>query len=204
MSIREQQKEKRRQEILDAGLDLFIRKGYSATKIKDIAEQVGMSVGLLFHYFETKEKLYEELVKMGISGPMNMFENMNMEPLAFFQKCAEQIFYYIQTEPSGAKMFVLMNQVNYNEAAPQTIRDMIKEFNVFAPTAALMKKGQENKTIREGDPYALGVAFWCAIQGIAELVALYPGTPCPKSDWIVDMIRGKATEIKEGRTLGTD
>lgn len=204
MGAREQQKEKRRQEILDAGLDLFIRKGYSATKIKDIAEQVGMSVGLLFHYFETKEKLYEELVKMGISGPMSMFENVDMEPLAFFQKCAEQIFYYIQTEPSGAKMFVLMNQVNYNEAAPLAIRDMIKEFDVFTPTAAMMKKGQENNTIREGDPYALGVAYWCAIQGIAELVALYPGTPCPKSDWIVDIIRGSANEIKEERTIGTD
>lgn len=55
MSTRDEQKEKRRKEILTAGLDLFIRKGYSATKIKDIAEHVGMSVGLLFHYFESKE-----------------------------------------------------------------------------------------------------------------------------------------------------
>lgn len=55
MGMREQQKEKRRKEILLAGLDLYIRRGYSATKIKDIADQVGMSTGLLFHYFETKK-----------------------------------------------------------------------------------------------------------------------------------------------------
>ena len=68
MGIREEQREKRREEILAAGLDLFIRKGYVATKISDIAAQVGMSVGLLFHYFQSKENLYEELIKYGIQG----------------------------------------------------------------------------------------------------------------------------------------
>lgn len=191
MGIREQQKEKRRQEILEAGLDLFIRKGYSATKIKDIADQVGMSVGLLFHYFETKEKLYEELVKLGISGPMSMMTNTDVEPLEFFQVCAEQIFKYIQEEPFGAKMFVLMSQVYYSEGAPQSIQDMMRDFDVFTPTTEIMKKGQENGTIREGDSYALSIAYWCAIQGIAEMIALNPNTPCPKGEWIIDMIRGK-------------
>ena len=57
---RQEQKEYRKQEILYAALDLFVKKGYAATKITDIAEKVSMSVGLLFHYFESKEKLYEE------------------------------------------------------------------------------------------------------------------------------------------------
>ena len=49
METRKEQKEKRRQEILLAGLDLFVTKGYAATKITDIAKQAGMSTGLLFH-----------------------------------------------------------------------------------------------------------------------------------------------------------
>jgi hypothetical protein len=88
-------------------------------------------------------------------------------------------------------MFVLMNQVHYNEGAPQSVKDLMKEFDVFTLTIAIMRKGQENGTIREGDPYALGIAYWCAIKGIAEMVALNPKTPCPKGDWITDMIRGK-------------
>ena len=56
---RQEQKEARRQEILYVALDLFVKKGYAATKITDIAEKASMSVGLLFHYFESKEKLYE-------------------------------------------------------------------------------------------------------------------------------------------------
>ena len=48
MTIREDQKEKRKQEILFASLNLFVQKGYSGTTIKDIAGAVGMSGGLLF------------------------------------------------------------------------------------------------------------------------------------------------------------
>lgn len=192
MSVRKEQKEKRREEILAAGLDLFIRKGYAATKVSDIAECVGMSVGLLFHYFESKEKLYEELIKLGISGPMGIMATSDMEPIEFFRIAAEKIFNYIRTEPFAAKMFVLMSQAFYNEAAPQSIKDLLQIFDIYTPTTVLIRKGQANGTIREGDPNALAIAYWCSIQGIAELVALKPDTPCPESDWIVDIIRRKA------------
>ena len=58
MKTRKEHKEKRRQEIICAALELFVSKGYAATKVTDIAERVNMSTGLLFHYFESKEKLY--------------------------------------------------------------------------------------------------------------------------------------------------
>ena len=44
-------------------LELVVTKGYYETKINDIAEGVKMSVGLLFHYFDSKEQLFYELVK---------------------------------------------------------------------------------------------------------------------------------------------
>lgn len=191
MGVREKQKEKRREDILIAALDLFIRKGYSATKISDIAERVGMSVGLMFHYFKSKEKLYEELIKYGISGPMKTMAPTDKEPLQFFEDAAKQIFQFIKTEPDFAKMFVLMSQVYYNDAAPQSVKDMLQGFDIYTPTSLLIQKGQAEGTIREGDPYALGIAYWCAIQGIAEQMAMNPDSPCPESSWIVDIIRRK-------------
>ena len=192
MGIREEQKEKRYAEILAAGLDLFIRKGYASTKISDIADYVGMSVGLLFHYFKSKENLYEELIKYGISGPMSTMAPTDKEPLVFFEDTAKQIFQYMQTQPFTAKMFVLMSQAFYNEAAPQTVKDMLQDFDIYTPTTLLIQKGQKNGTIRDGSPYALAIAYWCAIQGIAEQMAMNPDFPCPESDWIVDILRRKS------------
>lgn len=192
MGTRDEQREKRREEILRAGLDLFIRKGYTATKIKDIAGQVGMSTGLLFHYFESKEALYDALIAYGISGPMGIMEEMEREPLAFFEFTAKQIIQYIQADPFVAKMFVLMSQVFYSDDVPQKTRARLRDFDIYKPTAEVIKRGQANGTVRTGDPMALGIAFWCAIQGIAEQYALKPAYPCPESEWIVDMIRRKA------------
>ena len=51
METRKEQKERRRQEIIYAALELFVSKGYAATKVTDIAKRLIMSTGLLFHYF---------------------------------------------------------------------------------------------------------------------------------------------------------
>ena len=61
---RKEQKEERRKAILMTALNLFVNRGYYDTKIADIAAAVPMSTGLMFHYFESKEELLLELVKI--------------------------------------------------------------------------------------------------------------------------------------------
>ncbi|MFR8010088.1 MAG: helix-turn-helix domain-containing protein, partial [Gordonibacter urolithinfaciens] len=85
MVSRQEQRERRREEILRAALRLFVRKGYAGTKVGDIAEAVGMSTGLMFHYFESKEALYEELIGLGVGGPMAMMDGgAGGDAIAFF------------------------------------------------------------------------------------------------------------------------
>lgn len=195
MGIRDEQREKRRFEILQAALDLFISKGYAATKVSDIASKVGMSVGLMFHYFESKEKLYEELIKIGISGPMGVMAQGGAEPLEFFERSAAWIFEAIKKSPFTAKMFVLMGQAAHQatvqDAAPQSVQEALAGFNVYPQTVSVIEQGQRDGTIREGEPLALAIAFWCAIQGIAEQLAVIPEFPCPRGEWIVDILRRK-------------
>jgi len=188
---RSEQKEKRREEILTAGLNLFIRKGYSATKTIDISQAAGISEGLLFHYFETKEKLYEELIKIGISGPRNFMSNIEGEALHFFETAAKEIFDYIETVPFAGKMFVLMKQAEYNDAAPESVKTLLSNNENFTFSIEKIREGQKSGTIREGDPAALALAFWGAVQSIAEQALLMPENPIPESEWIVDIIRNK-------------
>lgn len=49
--------------VLKAALDLFSSKGYSGTKMSDIARDVGISVGALYLRFKSKEELCLELIK---------------------------------------------------------------------------------------------------------------------------------------------
>lgn len=186
---RAEQKENRKQEILSVGLDLFIRKGYTDTKISDIAETAVMSVGLLFHYFESKENLYEELIRNAISGPKFVMTFDQSDPLYFFETVVHNIFGAITSEPFIAKMLVLINQAQCNEATPQSVKQLITGIDNVTASISIIEEGQKNGTIRQGNAHALSVAYWSAIQGIAETLAIHPDTPCPDSSWIVDIIR---------------
>jgi AcrR family transcriptional regulator len=56
-------KEDRPQEITAAALEAFSEKGYAATRVTDVAERAGVSKGLLYLYFRTKEELFKSVVK---------------------------------------------------------------------------------------------------------------------------------------------
>ncbi len=52
----------RRQEILAAAVGVFAVKGIARTKVADIAAAAGLSHGLLYHYFRSKEEVFETMV----------------------------------------------------------------------------------------------------------------------------------------------
>jgi len=62
-------KEARPEEILHAALELFTEKGFSSTRMIDVAKNAGISKGTLYLYFESKEAIFKELV-LTILSPM--------------------------------------------------------------------------------------------------------------------------------------
>ncbi len=52
--------EKRRQ-ILDAAIRVFARQGFHSARVSDIAEEAGVAYGLVYHYFDSKEQMLNEL-----------------------------------------------------------------------------------------------------------------------------------------------
>jgi AcrR family transcriptional regulator len=58
--------EARPDEVLDAALELFIEKGFAATRVEDIARRAGLSKGAVYLYFPSKEAVLEGLVRRAI------------------------------------------------------------------------------------------------------------------------------------------
>lgn len=51
--------EEKRRQLLDAAVRVFARKGFHASRVGDIAEEAGVSHGLLYHYFKSKNDVLE-------------------------------------------------------------------------------------------------------------------------------------------------
>ncbi len=70
---RERRKESRPAELLAAALDLFVERGYAATRLDDIASRAGVSKGTLYLYFANKEELFKALVRENIVSRLDRF-----------------------------------------------------------------------------------------------------------------------------------
>lgn len=191
---REEQKEQRRQIIIANALELFVKKGYSETKIGDIAKASNMSVGLMFHYFESKEQLYAELVKMGVEGA-NAPGDMNFQnPLDYFKGFLDELFQYALNKRWVLYMFVLMSQARRSDGVPKHIRELACTVNQIEQSAEIIEAGQKYGYFREGNPMALAFAFWSSVQGVMEQLAVSPelieNGDIPQTEWFIDIIRG--------------
>jgi len=60
-------KEDRPAEITDAAMAAFAEKGYAATRVEEVAKRAGVSKGLLYLYFKTKEELFKAVIRNFVS-----------------------------------------------------------------------------------------------------------------------------------------
>lgn len=53
----------KREEILTGALDVIARNGYRRTSVRELAEAVGLSQAGLLHYFNSKDELFQEILR---------------------------------------------------------------------------------------------------------------------------------------------
>jgi AcrR family transcriptional regulator len=191
LNKREQQREERREQILACGLRMIVTRGYEATKIRDIADELGISIGLFFNYFESKETLYAELVKIGLEGPRSTLAMTNPggSPLSLFEGMTEFIFSALRTSSDTGLFFILMTQAFRLENIPASVKALLADYDTISPLIPVIEAGQRDGSIKAGNPTALLVAYWGAVMGVAEMNAMNPNPILPEPGWIVDILK---------------
>lgn len=71
---RRRRKAARPSEIVAAALSEFAEKGFAASRLEDVAARAGISKGTIYLYFETKEALFEAVVREMISPVLDHIE----------------------------------------------------------------------------------------------------------------------------------
>src|SRR3954463_14843617 len=119
---RGRRKEARPGELLDAALDLFVEKGFAATRSEEVAARAGVSKGTLFLYFPSKEELFKAVVRENISG---RFQEWRDEFGTFEGNTADMLRYCTKvwwermgsTKASGITKLIISEARNFPEIA---------------------------------------------------------------------------------------
>lgn len=192
---RKEQKEARKAQIIQVTLDLFVERGYYGTKTSQISRRAGISEGLLFHYFPTKQILLEELVNIGLEGMRMPMQIKARNGLDFFYQFTKMLFLQVEKNPFIAKMFVFMGHVVWAEDIPEKLRKLAASVDTIAYCQSWVEAGQKDGSIRKGNVMSLSNMYWCAIHGIMEQYALRPEISLPEPEWMIGMLQNDKEQM---------
>lgn len=119
---RSRRKEARPGELLEAALDLFVEKGFAATRVEEVAARAGVSKGTLFLYFPSKQELFKAVVRHNIAG---RFGEWSQELDAYAAPSTDLLRYCFEvwwqrignTKASGITKLMLSEAHNFPELA---------------------------------------------------------------------------------------
>lgn len=157
--------------ILEVSKRLFLEKGYDNTKIQDIADELGMTKGAIYHHFESKEEIMNKLGE-------TMFIHNN--PFEIVKKRndlngLEKMKLAIKLNQSNEQMVELTNQALPLLENPQILAKMFESNyqNLLPYWLELIQEGQEDGSIKTEQPKEL--AELLILTDLWMIPSLFPG-----------------------------
>lgn len=141
--------EERRQRILEIGVNEFANKGFDGANINIIAQKAGISVGLMYKYFSTKEDLFLTCVSHGIEMLEGVLRDIMVSDEKLLKK-AEKLIRAIQAHSRQKANYVrLYNEITGEKSSTHT-RLIASEMEGISSTiyATLIAQAQADGDIR--------------------------------------------------------
>lgn len=159
----------RREEIIAAARDLFSRKGYHGTSIPDIARAAGISTGLIYYVFPSKEEILRACNEETAALHLNLFKQASdiANPLERFDFIVRELYKDLDSNSKGIVISYRDSSTLPREARHR-ILDMIK--NLDNQFLALFQEGQRAGVFRPDIPEPRVLA--ANVLGLGHLWAL--------------------------------
>jgi AcrR family transcriptional regulator len=187
--IREEQK----QRILEAAKAFFAHKGFSETKMSDIAAAANVSYGLTYHYFTNKEAIFSNLLQKALQGALELMQRAQVQPGTPWDRLNWLISQISQGAQEEPEFEMLILQALTSQAVPQEMRQFVLQESLLSHEALkqLIVEGQAAEEVVAGDPDLLTTTFeWC-IQGMVFGLSYwrYEATHLPNADTVLRMLK---------------
>lgn len=165
-------REERQAKILSAAVKLFATQGLAATKVTDVAKAAGMSQGLLYHYFPSKEAMFVEIVRSAfekMNTAARALEEAPLPPAEKIRLAAARILKDLEESEDFAWFSTLISLASVSDAVPPEARDIIlRERDLpYRIIASIARAGQEEGSVVKHKPEDQALVFWTAIKGLA-------------------------------------
>ncbi len=172
---------------------MFARKGILSAKMSMIAETAGISNGLLYHYFKSKDELFTSLVQEAMAeseAALRSVYDMPGTPLERIRALTAEIL-----NEDGTPYFMLIHQAATSDGVPEQVKEIQQQYSMDTYVDMLLplfEEGQQAGELAEGDPRELIVCYLSVLSGV--MVINSNGSKVyqiPKADMLMRLVARK-------------
>ena len=182
----------RRRQILDAAVRVFARQGFHACRVSDIAREAGVAYGLVYHYFNSKDQVLNELFVERWSLLLAAIEEVDARPIPPREKLDAVAGFIIDSyrhDPELMKVII----VEVTRAANSFGRTHLPEISqAYDQIAKIVRDAQSAGDFRDDvDPTFASMWFYGAIEQLL-------------SGWVFELIPGGDGDFDRARVMVVD
>jgi AcrR family transcriptional regulator len=179
----------KRRNILDAAIRVFARQGFHSTRVSDIADEAGVAYGLVYHYFDSKDEVLNELFTERWSLLLAAIEEADASSEPPRTKLAAVAAFIVDSyrhDPELMKVII----VEVTRAANSFGRTHLPEIRrAYDSITKIVADGQEAGAFRRDiDPAFASMSFYGAIEQLL-------------SGWIFEVIPASAADFEQAKEL---
>ncbi len=148
----QRRKEDRPAEITAAALAAFAENGYAATRVDEVAKRAGVSKGLLYLYFKTKEELFKAVIRSFISPRIDaLISNIEASDLSAEEFIRGPFLQFARSIPKSPAKILLKLMVAEGPKHPELIAWYWENVvsRGIAALRTMIQRGVDNGEFRE-------------------------------------------------------
>jgi len=152
-------------EIAYAAVKLFNQKGYHSTSVQDIADEVGLQKGSLYHYISSKEELLLQIATKSMSGFSKELEQICNLPLSAVERLRKAIHHHFTIVTGDIQMTTVLLREAFLLSDEQHERITASMEGYTSLWVRILEHGMANHEFVQTDPkltalFILGACNW--------------------------------------------
>ncbi len=158
-SRRERERLMHRREILDAAERVFVRNGFGAATVEQVAREADFAVGTIYNFFESKRKLFEEVMTRMASDAFALLEERvfsEPDPMKALKALIEVRLVYAHEHSDLCQVFLEVQpsiETDLPHPFPADCQELYERY--LASVTKIIKDGTAREVFRAVDPLYL-------------------------------------------------
>jgi len=166
--MNEQMRAEAMAKITRAALEVFAEYGYHGTTMEQIRQVSGLSKGLVYHYFPSKEKIYIHLIDSALEISRNTWKDALDSPGTAWEKIerlSDNLVRIAFTDESLLYSRIILQGITQGKGIPGLLEYIFEHGTHFNMLPPLIVEAQQSEDALAGDPEVLASAYFALYQG---------------------------------------